>query len=217
MIADNIPTEIIECKLPEADRLCPIDGKPMPLIRWEESAQLDHIPSKTKKLLHGRAVDACPDKHDEAKLITASSPQQSRRQEHRRPEQSEAPVPADRAMTRQVPRKHPAPTNTAPADRQIKTAPPANRPINQACHPSAMPEPRRDLLVPAYPSPQQNCRSEHRRQRHCRPEQSAAARRSRIYSWLAQVADLTEPLYWRLEEKILASKVISTNDAKVAG
>ena len=76
LIPDNIPTEIIEHTLPEADRLCPINGKPMPMIRWEKSTQLDFIPQQIKKLLHRRAVYACPEKHDEANLITAPKPPQ---------------------------------------------------------------------------------------------------------------------------------------------
>ena len=48
LIPDNIPTEIIEHTLPEADRLCPIDGQPMPMIRWEESTQLDFVPPKSR-------------------------------------------------------------------------------------------------------------------------------------------------------------------------
>jgi hypothetical protein len=33
-------------------------------IRWEESKQLDYIPSKLKVIVHRRAVYACPEKHD---------------------------------------------------------------------------------------------------------------------------------------------------------
>jgi len=76
LIPDNVPTEVIEHTLPEDGRLCPIDGQPMELIRWEESKQLDYIPAKIKVILHKRAVYACSAKHDEPKLITAPKPPQ---------------------------------------------------------------------------------------------------------------------------------------------
>jgi len=40
-------------------------------------------------------------------------------------------------------------------------------------------------------------------------------RRSTIYSWLAQVADLCQPLYELMKERVLESKVIHTDDTKV--
>lgn len=76
LIPDHLPREEILHELDEADRLCPIDGRPMPLIRWEVSEQLEYQPSVMKVLVHKRAVYACPDKHDEAKLITAPKPPQ---------------------------------------------------------------------------------------------------------------------------------------------
>jgi transposase len=74
IIPDNLPTEVILHELPEEQRLCPIDGKPMPAIRYETSEQLDFEPSKLKRIQHKRAVYACPAKHDEATLITAPKP-----------------------------------------------------------------------------------------------------------------------------------------------
>ena len=74
IIPDNLPTEEIVHELPEAKRLCPIDGTPMPVIRYEISEQLDYEPWRLKRIVHKRAVYVCPAKHDEAKLITAPKP-----------------------------------------------------------------------------------------------------------------------------------------------
>lgn len=74
IIPENLPTVEIVHELPEAERLCPIDGKPMPAIRYEISEQLDYEPSRLRRIVHKRAVYACPAKHDEAKLITAPKP-----------------------------------------------------------------------------------------------------------------------------------------------
>jgi transposase len=74
IIPDNLPTEEIIYELPEDQRRCPIDGQPMPAIRYEVSEQLDYEPSKLKRVRHKRAVYACPVKHDEATLITAPKP-----------------------------------------------------------------------------------------------------------------------------------------------
>ena len=74
IIPDNLPTEEILHELPEEQRLCPIDGKPMPAIRYEISEQLDYEPAKLKRIQHKRAVYACPAKHDEATLLTAPKP-----------------------------------------------------------------------------------------------------------------------------------------------
>ena len=76
LLPDNLPTETIEYRLPEASRLCPLDGQPMQPIRWEESKQLDFVPAIMKVIIHRRAVYACPAKHDEAKLLTAPKPPQ---------------------------------------------------------------------------------------------------------------------------------------------
>lgn len=76
VIPDDLPREEILHELPESERLCPIDGQPMPVIRWETSEQLEYEPASLKVLVHKRAVYACPAKHDEAKLITAPKPPQ---------------------------------------------------------------------------------------------------------------------------------------------
>lgn len=76
IIPDDAPREERVYELPEEDRLCPHDGKPMPLIRWEISHQLDYVPAIIKAIVHKRAVYACPEKHDEANLVTAPKPPQ---------------------------------------------------------------------------------------------------------------------------------------------
>ena len=76
LIPDDAPREEIYHELPESERLCPHDGQPMPLIRYEESYQLEYIPPSIKVLVHKRGVYACPAKHDEAKLLTAPKPPQ---------------------------------------------------------------------------------------------------------------------------------------------
>jgi transposase len=43
----------------------------MSVIRYEISEQLEFEPAKLKVIVHKRAVYACPDKHDEATLVTA--------------------------------------------------------------------------------------------------------------------------------------------------
>lgn len=75
-LPENLPREEVIHELPEAQRLCPLDGRPMPVIRYETSEQLDFEPAKLKVIVHKRAVYACPEKHDEAKLITAPKPPQ---------------------------------------------------------------------------------------------------------------------------------------------
>ena len=74
LIPDDAPREEVFHELPEEDWLCPHDGQPMPLIRYETSEQLEYVPPKVKVLVHKRAVYACPKKHDEAKLVTATQP-----------------------------------------------------------------------------------------------------------------------------------------------
>ena len=74
LIPDNIPSETIDHELPESERLCPVDGQVMPFIRWEISHQLDFVPAWFKKIIHRRAVYACPAKHDQATLLTAAKP-----------------------------------------------------------------------------------------------------------------------------------------------
>ena len=76
LIPDDLPEEEVIHELPEEERLCPHDGEPMPLIRYETSKQLEFVPAKVKVLVHKRAVYACPRKHDEAQLLTAPKPPQ---------------------------------------------------------------------------------------------------------------------------------------------
>ena len=76
LLPDGLPREEIEYTLPEDERVCPHDGFPMPFIRWETSEQLDYVPSVMKVIVHKRAVYACPNKHDEATLVTAPKPPQ---------------------------------------------------------------------------------------------------------------------------------------------
>lgn len=76
LIPEGLPQEIVEHTLPEDQRLCPVDGQPMEPIRWEESKQLDYVPSQLKVIVHRRAVYACATKHDEATLVTAPKPEQ---------------------------------------------------------------------------------------------------------------------------------------------
>jgi len=76
LIPDGLPEEVLEYELSEEQRVCPIDNRPMLLIRWEESKQLDYVPARMKVIVHRRAVYACPEKHDEATLVTAPKPPQ---------------------------------------------------------------------------------------------------------------------------------------------
>lgn len=76
LIPDDLPREEVLHEVPEEERLCPIDGQPMPRIRWEISEQLEYRPGRMVVLVHKRAVYACPAKHDEATLITAPKPPQ---------------------------------------------------------------------------------------------------------------------------------------------
>lgn len=76
LIPDNLPSEEVIYELPEAQRLCPHDGRPMPFIRFEISKQLEYVPAKMKVIVHKRAVYACGDKHDDAKPLTAPKPPQ---------------------------------------------------------------------------------------------------------------------------------------------
>lgn len=77
LIPDHLPREEVLHELPEDQRRCPIDGKPMPVIRWETSEQLEYVPSQLKVIVHRRAVYACPEKHDESSLVTAPKPPQA--------------------------------------------------------------------------------------------------------------------------------------------
>jgi transposase len=156
LIPDNIPVEIIEHELPESSRLCPIDGRVMPRIRWEESTQLDYQPSKTRKILHRRAVYACPARHDEAKLLTAPRP----------------PQPIEKGLP------------TAGLLAQVVVSKFGDH-------------------LPGY------------RQEDIFSRHGIEIRRSTIYSWLAAAADLCQPLYRLMKDRVLASKVIHTDDTQV--
>lgn len=76
LIPDDAPREERIYELPEDERRCPHDGRPMPLIRYEISNQLEYEPPKVKVIVHKRAVYACPQKHDESNLVTAPKPPQ---------------------------------------------------------------------------------------------------------------------------------------------
>lgn len=76
LIPEDAPHEERIYEIPEANRLCPHDGQPMPLIRYEISKQLEYVPPSVKVIVHKRAVYACPVKHDEATLRTAPKPAQ---------------------------------------------------------------------------------------------------------------------------------------------
>ena len=136
LIPDNIPSETIDYELPEDQRLCPVDGKPMPFIRWEVSQQLDYVPAWFKKIIHRRAVYACPAKHDQAKLLIAPKP----------------PQPIEKGLP------------TAGLLAQVVVSKFGDH-------------------LPGY------------RQEDIFSRHGIEIRRSTIYGWLAQVADLCRPLY----------------------
>jgi transposase len=76
LLPDDLPREEVLYELPETERLCPHDGRPMQPIRYETSQQLEYEPSKLKVIVHKRAVYACPVPHDQATLLTAPKPPQ---------------------------------------------------------------------------------------------------------------------------------------------
>jgi len=156
LIPDNLPTETVEHTVPEEERLCPHDGKPMEPIRWEESKQLDYVPAQIKVIIHKRAVYACPAKHDEAKLITAPKP----------------PQPIEKGLA------------TAGLLAQVVVSKFGDH-------------------LPGY------------RQEDIFSRHGIEIRRSTIYSWLAQVADLCLPLYELMNRRVIESKVIHTDDTQV--
>ena len=156
LIPDNLPTETIEYTLPEEKRLCPVDGQVMPRIRWEESKQLDYVPSQIKVILHRRAVYACGAKHDRATLITADK----------------SPQPIEKGLP------------TAGLLAQVVVSKFGDH-------------------LPGY------------RQEDIFARHGIEIRRSTIYGWLAAVADLCQPLYQLMGNRILKSKVIHTDDTKV--
>ena len=156
LIPDGLPTETIEHTLAQEDRLCPVDGDPMPLIRWEESKQLDYKPAQIKVIIHKRAVYACPAKHDEAKLVMAPKP----------------PQPIEKGLA-------------------------AAGLLSQ-------------VVVSKFGDHLPGYRQEDIFSRH-----GIEIRRSTIYGWLAQVADLCQPLHALMCDRVLKSKVIHTDDTQV--
>ena len=156
LIPDDLPKEVIEYELPEEDRVCPVDGQPMPRIRWEESKQLDYVPAQMKVIVHRRAVYACGEKHDQARLVTANKP----------PQPIEKGLAASGLLAQVVISKF-------------------------GDH------------LPGY------------RQEDIFSRYGIEIRRSTIYDWLAGVADLCRPLYERVKDRVLSSKVIHTDDTQV--
>ena len=140
----------------EDKRLCPIDGMPMPLIRYETSEQLEYEPSKMKVIVTKRAVYACPKKHDEATLITAPKPLQI----------------IDKGL--------------------------------------AAPGLLASVVVGKFGDHLPGYRLEDIFSRH-----GVEIRRSTIYDWLSAVAAATRPLYELMKERVLASKIIHTDDTQV--
>ena len=156
LIPDNIPSETIDYELPENERLCEVDGTVMPFIRWEISHQLEFEPARFVKLIHRRAVYACPAKHDEAKLAIAPKP----------------PQPIEKGLP------------TAGLLAQVVVSKFGDH-------------------LPGY------------RQEDIFSRYGIDIRRSTIYGWLASVADLCKPLYDLMQQQVLQSKVIHTDDTQV--
>jgi transposase len=156
VIPDGLPEEIIDYEIPEEERLCPVDGKAMPRIRWEISKQLDYIPAKMKVIVHRRAVYACSGKHDEATLLIANKP----------------PQPIEKGLA-------------------------AAGLLSQ-------------VIVSKFGDHLPGYRLEDIFSRH-----GVNIRRSTIYDWLAQSAELCRPLFELMRERVLSSNVIHTDDTKV--
>jgi transposase len=156
LIPEGLPQEVVEYEVPEDQRLCPVDGNPMPRIRWEETKQLDYVPAKMKVIVHRRAVYACPQKHDEATLVTAPKP----------------PQPIEKGLA------------AAGLLAQVVVSKFGDH-------------------LPGY-------RLEDIFSRH-----GVEIRRSTIYDWLSGVADLCQPLYQLMKQRVLASQIIHTDDTQV--
>ena len=75
-LPSELPREEVLYELPEDERLCPHDGRPMEIIGYETSEQLEYVPAKLKILVHKRAKYACSSRHDEATVLTAPKPPQ---------------------------------------------------------------------------------------------------------------------------------------------
>ena len=155
-LPENLPREEIIHELPEEERLCPLDGRPMPVIRYETSEQLDYVPSQLKVIVHKRAVYACPEKHDEAKLLTAPKPPQ-------------------------------------PIEKGLATAGLL----------AGMVVGKFGDHLPGY------------RLEDILSRSGVEIRRSTIYDWLSAAADLLQPVYDLLKQRVLQSKVIHTDDTPV--
>jgi len=156
IIPDNLPTEVILHELPEEQRLCPIDGKPMQAIRYEISEQLDYEPSKLKRIQHKRAVYACPAKRDEATLITTPKP--------------------------------------AEAVEKCLAAPGLLAGVVVGKFGDHLPGYRMEDIL---------------------SRGGVDLNRSTLYDWMAAVADVTKPLYERMKQLVLQSKIIQTDDTSV--
>jgi transposase len=156
VLPDHLPREEVLHELPESQRLCPRDGQPMQVIRYEESQQLEYEPAKLKVIVHKRAVYACPTRHDEATLVTAPKP----------------PQPIDKGL--------PGPGLLA-----------------------ALTLGKFGDHLPGY-------RLEDILARH-----GVEIRRGTIYDWLAAAADLAAPLLQLMIGRLLASKVVHTDDTQV--
>jgi transposase len=156
LIPDGLPQEIIEHTLPESDIVCPVDGKVMEPIRWEESKQLDYIPSKLKVIVHRRAVYACPEKHDQAVLVTAPKP----------------PQPIEKGLA------------TSGLLAQVVVSKFGDH-------------------LPGY------------RQEDIFSRHGVEIRRSTLYDWMSGAADLCLPLYQRMQQRVLESFSIHTDDTTV--
>jgi transposase len=152
----DLPREEIVHELPEHERLCPVEGRPMELIGYETSEQLEYTPARLKVLIHKRAKYACPTKHDEAQVLTAAKP----------------PQPIDKGL--------PGPGLLA-----------------------AMVTGKFGDHLPGY------------RLEDILARQGVLIRRSTIYGWLAAAADLCLPLVVLLTQRVLASKVVHTDDTSV--
>lgn len=156
VIPAGLPEETVDHELPESERLCPVDGDPMPFMRWEISKQLDYVPAQMKVIVHRRAVYACPQKHDEATLLTAPKP----------------PQPIEKGLA-------------------------AAGLLSQ-------------VIVSKFGDHLPGYRMEDIFARH-----NCNIRRSTIYDWLAQSAELCRPLYELMKHHVCASKVIHTDDTQV--
>lgn len=212
LIPDNLPREEVVYELPEDERRCPIDGDPMPLIRYETSEQLEYEPATLKVIVHKRAVYACAQKHDEAKLITTPKPPQpiEKGRHGRFNKERVSPCSWFQNLARPV-EMNPERGRSGPArghgGRQVR--PPFGGLLELPLRREMRAEARTSRLcrfgdhLPGY-------RLEDILSRH-----GVEIRRSTIYDWLAAVADLAQPLYDLMKQRVLQSKVIHADDTQV--